>query len=216
MDAAKKYLNFNIKWAKYIYGASWEANLTNCSGRNMQGPIAVMGDEVPWNPAKIPDSLKEAYEQLQTARETWEGIKEILDSTNPHVEPKEENPYEHVGSVLKEYSKNLQETTSLLNKLVTRVLNGANLRGMDALTSQLNDALEALRAARQLAMTEIPQLNTQRTTTSEAQGPAQNCGHAGAVWSDEHRGCVCRHPGWELHRNGDSYYCMPPLEVTVQ
>jgi hypothetical protein len=216
VEAAKNYLNFNIKWAKYIYGSAWQSNLTNCSGRSMQGPIAVMGDEVRWNPAKIPESLSEANEQVQLARETWLGIKEVLDSYNPRLDPKEENPFEHAGSVLKEYSKNLQEATSLLNNLVTRVLNGATLRGMDATTSRLSDALAALRNARQLALAEIPQLNERRATGSTAQRPIEQCGQAGVIWSNEQHSCVCEHQGWELHRNGKSYYCTAPLVVSFE
>jgi hypothetical protein len=188
MEAAKKYLEFNIRWAKWLYGDSWEPNLDNCSGRKTLGPIAVMGAEVPWNRAKIPDELKEAYEQLKTARETWEQIKDVLDISNPRAGPKPENPYEHVGSVLKDYSKNLREATSLFNQVSTKLFNGGTLRGMGDVVSGLNAAMDGLRNAGQLAALELPQLNEASKPTAEAR--SGNC-PPDATWSELARRCIC-------------------------
>lgn len=171
--------DFNISFAKFIYGGTWASNLGDCSGQNMLGPIAVYGAAASWNLPKVPEALNEAWEQIQTARELWKQGKDVLDISDPRVGPKDESPYEHVGSVLKEYSKNLQDATSLLNKLTSRVLNGATLGAMGDLVRQLNTALEDLRSAGDLAKNEMPELRFKEVPSAIADNSGQ--GKAGSA-----------------------------------
>ena len=174
-QAAKRYLDINIAIANFF-----RSPLTECSGQKTLGPIAVMGTVALWNPPSVPAQLKDVYEELKSARETWMTAKEVMDTLTGQGE---KDSRDHVASALGEYGKRLEDATGLVNQLTEGLR-----RPMGDLISRLNDAMDRVRNTGRLVAQEMPGLG-QKHEVAQEQTSGGSC--PGGEWSEKRQKCVC-------------------------